>query len=189
MIFFPKPKSDYVISWFKNLLRIPVGVQVKFRLAPWAPKLPHFHPFLRLVYYLAPPPHVPSFPMHQTAIINSLGTHYSFNLKSLSPLFFWLTPTFPSKVSLNIPSRKPSLTYQPVSSPAPLPLLHFGQTCTMPPGPYTAYLSCYHYHRTIGLLVCPLLFCKIYEGRNPPWDLHPSICTVTSTYFLLNTTL
>lgn len=136
---------------------------------------------LHLVHHPPPPPpHVPSFQMHQSA--SQFPEHILFLQfwKSCS-FILWLTPTSPSKVSFNIPSRRPSLTSLLISLPAPLPLSHYGQTSTMPVGPYTAYPSCYHYHRTIGLQVCSPPFCKLYEGRNPPWDLYPSICTMTST--------
>lgn len=146
------------------------------------PSFPIFYPFLHLVYYPTPPPHVPSFLMHQTAIINSAGTHYSFNLKSLSPLFFWLTPTFPSKVSLNITSRKPSLTYQPISLPAPLPPLHFGQTCTMPPG-HLVYLSV-PYHSIKSMRAETLL--GIYFPASVRWPAHNTCSTQLCEMNVLN---
>lgn len=56
--FFPKLKSNHVTSWFKNLLRVPTGVMVKFKLPPWAPhgdslfSIPHAARSLSL----SPPP-------------------------------------------------------------------------------------------------------------------------------------
>lgn len=86
-------------------------------------RLAVFYRSRRLVPLPVPSPclslHVPSFQMHQTTApaVSSWSAHCSFSSKSLAPLFLWLTP-LPSQAHLNITSRKPPLTCQPISVPA-----------------------------------------------------------------------
>lgn len=121
--FFPKLKSNHVTSWFKNLLRVPTGVMVKFKLPPMSPprRLAVFYPSRRPVPLPVPSPcpvlHMSSFQMHRTTApaVSSQSTYIVPSARKAWLL--WLTP-LPSQAHSNITSRKPPLTRQPTSVPA-----------------------------------------------------------------------
>lgn len=121
-----------IFSQFKNPCRVCMGIKIVIDLPPWEMKTLHFL-FLTLSGLLGCfcSPKMAFFQIYQTiaSAINALCIWCCLNLKSPTPFYFWLAPTFLRSQLKHYHSMKLFQTCHPVLDTASVLPLCYIKNC------------------------------------------------------------